>query len=91
MAQTMTRDEALKAADEILLALMADGDPAIMEAARGPDGRIDQTRLVRAAMRARERLADRLMAEAEQISEEIMCSGTIEKSALADLLKDTKQ
>lgn len=59
----MTRAEALKQADEILESLIANGDEAIMEAARGEDGRIDQSKIAMAAMRARERLADQIMQE----------------------------
>lgn len=59
----MTMAEALRQADETLEKLIASGDPVIMEAARGPDGKIDQEKLASAAMRARWRLAEKIMAE----------------------------
>ena len=59
----MTREQALAEADKLLLSMIRSGDPAIMESARGPDGRVDQTKIARAAMSARERLADQILAE----------------------------
>lgn len=58
----MSREEALRQADAELESLIKAGDPAIMEAARVPDGKVDQARLATAAMRARERLADQIQA-----------------------------
>jgi hypothetical protein len=63
VSQAMTRDEALKQADDILEALLRSGNEKIFEACRGPDGRIDQTRLAKAAMRAREKIAAKILAE----------------------------
>jgi uncharacterized protein YqhQ len=61
----MTRQEALRQADSVIEQLLANGDEAIFNACRGPDGRIDQMKVVAAAMSAREKLADQYMAEAE--------------------------
>jgi hypothetical protein len=57
----MTRGEALAEADRLLDGLIRSGDEAIYKAARLPDGSVDQEALVAAALRARERLADKLM------------------------------
>ncbi len=66
----MTREEALKQADELLLHLVSSGDSQIMDAVRSADGGIDHVRLVTHCMNARERLADRLMAEAKEPKQE---------------------
>lgn len=58
----MTRKEALSQADDLLTALVAAGDPAIFEAAT-VNGRVDQGMLVAAMLRARERMADQILAE----------------------------
>lgn len=65
----MTREEALRQADDTLTELVRSGDPAIMEAAT-VNGRVDQGRLALAMLRARQRLADKIQAEAETIMEE---------------------
>jgi hypothetical protein len=57
----MTREEALRQADETLEALIKSGDEAIFAEATGPDGRVDTMKVALAAMRARERLADKIM------------------------------
>jgi hypothetical protein len=62
----VSREEALKLADAELERLLRSGDQQVFEAARGSDGRIDQARIVAAAIRARERLADKIMAEAKE-------------------------
>ncbi len=61
----MDRTEALRLADEYLERLIASGDAAIFEAARGPDGTVDTSKIAAGAMRARERLADEFIAESE--------------------------
>jgi hypothetical protein len=58
----MTRDEALRQADDVLLALLRSGDPEINRAARGPDGRVDLALLAGAGLRAREKIADQIQA-----------------------------
>ena len=55
----MTRAEALKLADDEIVKLIANGDETVFYAAGG-----DQNRIVAAAFRARETLADKIMAEA---------------------------
>jgi hypothetical protein len=57
----VTRKEALEEAESLILKLMSSGDEEIFAAARGPDGRVDQLRLVSSCLRARERLADKIM------------------------------
>lgn len=58
----MTRQEALSQADDVLLALIRSGDPEIMAAVRGPDGLVDQAKLVATSMRVREKIADKIQA-----------------------------
>lgn len=58
----MTRQEALRQADDVLLALIRSGDPDIMAAVRGPDGRVDQALLVATSLRVREKIADKIQA-----------------------------
>lgn len=58
----MTREEALKQADDILLELIRVGDPEIMAACRGADGQINLVKLTEAAVQARERIADQIQA-----------------------------
>lgn len=55
----MTREQALAIADQHLTTLIASGNEQIFAAAGN-----DQGKIVAAAMRAREELADRLMADA---------------------------
>lgn len=62
----MTRAEALKEADDALTALIASGDEAIFKEVTRPDGTVDQVKLVTAALRARERLADSILQEASK-------------------------
>jgi hypothetical protein len=57
----MTRKEALEEADSLLLTLLASGDEELFSAALDPDGRVDQMRVAQACLRARERLADKIM------------------------------
>ena len=59
----MTRQDALKAADEIIQRLVTSGDEAIFAAARDASGAVDHAKLVAACMRAREKLADKIMTE----------------------------
>ena len=58
-----TREQALQEADTILQALLASGDEELFAAARRPDGTIDHAQLAQAALRARERVADKIMSE----------------------------
>ena len=62
MSADVTREEALREADETLERMLQSGDEKVFGEARRPDGTIDIPRLVAAAIRARERLADWIMA-----------------------------
>jgi hypothetical protein len=57
----MTREEALKLAEDILEDVLRSGEGAVFDAARRSDGTIDQAKIVVAAVRAREKLADIIM------------------------------
>lgn len=57
----MTREDALKLADKIIEDLLSSGEEALFHAARKADGTVDQAKLVAAALRARERIADNIM------------------------------
>lgn len=57
----MTREDALKKADEVLLALLESGDERIFDLGITPDG-IDYLKVASAAWRAREKLADKIQA-----------------------------
>jgi hypothetical protein len=59
----MTRDQAMKMAEEQIMAVIRSGNAEVYEAARGADGRIDKIKLTLAAVRATEKLADILMSE----------------------------
>jgi hypothetical protein len=64
----LTRAEALKEADTILESLIASGDERIFASCRGADGKVDQGRMISAALRAREKLADSIMADGGPIA-----------------------
>ena len=51
----MTYAEALKQAQDEMEEILRSGNAAVFEAARGPDGVVDQHKLVLAAMRATKR------------------------------------
>jgi hypothetical protein len=59
----MDRKTALELATQDIEALLKAGDERIFEAARRPDGTIDQMRLVAASMRATVKLAEKYMKE----------------------------
>lgn len=56
----MTRAEVLKQADEVIEALLRSGDEKLFNTARDASGNVDKAKLVQAAMRTRERLADKI-------------------------------
>ncbi len=58
----MTRQEALERADALIVPLLRDGDQQIFDAARRPNGTIDMQLLMEAALRARQRIADEILA-----------------------------
>jgi hypothetical protein len=57
----MTREEALKEADAVLERLLASGDEQIFKAATDAGGKVNYVKLVHACIRARERIADKIM------------------------------
>ena len=57
----MTYDQALKLAEKLIADKIKSGNEAIFEAARGPDGRIDQMKLAVACAIATYKLADEMM------------------------------
>ena len=61
----MTREEALREADDTIEKLLQSGDEKLFAEARRADGSVDVDRLAAAAMKTRERLADWIMANKE--------------------------
>lgn len=57
----MTYAEALKQAQDEIEELLRSGDSKIFDAACGPDGVLDKTKLVSAAMRATQKLALKIL------------------------------
>jgi hypothetical protein len=62
----MTRNEAREIAEDMIEDLLRSGDAEVFEKARGPDGRIDRTKLVAAALRTVERLTDSILNDPER-------------------------
>jgi hypothetical protein len=62
----MNREDALREADIILQKLLASGDEGIFAAATDASGKIDHVKLVSAALRARERIADKILQESQK-------------------------